>query len=125
MPPRIAQFFASMAGRALLVLLLCGAAYWLFSAFTAGQTAKVEAKLNDEQVEATLGTVDAVNETTAALDHKTAQIENLTEELANEILQAPPGYSNDAAIRAVCRMHTYAGRAECAGLREAGAGQPD
>lgn len=125
MHPKIAQFFATLAGKALIAAIVILGVIWLVSALTSGQKAKTEAKVAKNQNEAILDSVDVAKEVAAEAERNADEITDETRELVNEVLAAPPGNSNAAALRAVCGMRAYQRRAECSGLRTADPAEPD
>lgn len=112
-PPSIAKFFASVAGKVILAALAALAAWWLVSSFISGQQAKREAKLAREEAAAVLDSVDVANRIEAEADKAAGEISDETKALADQILTAPPGNSNAAAVSAVCKMRAYKDTDQC------------
>jgi len=119
LPPRIAAFFATLAGRLVLVVLAILAAWWLVSALTGGSRAKIEAKLGKNQVEAaTQSGSDAVN-TVGAQGANEDAIDALTRRNDDAIRNAEgagapvAGGVNDAGLRALCQRAAYRERPQC------------
>lgn len=123
MPPnlsaRIAAFFAGWTARIILALILIALMWWAASSFLSGQSAKVEVKLKDNQVEAALESgTDAVN-TIGDQGGNEAAIDELTEGNRNEILGSDGAGAlvdpdvRAAGLRSLCRRAAYKQRDEC------------
>jgi hypothetical protein len=107
---------------AVAVALLVGAFFLVRSFFTAGLETKV--RLGENTADANLDAVEVANEVADDLNKSAGEIDAETKELVDEVLSAPPGNSNAAAVRAVCGMRAYRDSPECAGVRAGGAAVP-
>lgn len=81
--------------------------------------AKTQVRLDHANVKAIEATTEGTLKTVDANADKAGTIDKAVEDGNNEIRQAPDGFSNDAALRASCRMRQYRNSERCAALREA------
>lgn len=116
---RIATFFAGWTARIITALILVGLVWWAASSWMSGQSAKVEVKLKDNQVEAAMESgTDAVN-TIGDQSGSEAAIDELTEGNRNEILSSDGSDApvnpdvRSAGLRSLCRRAAYKQRDEC------------
>lgn len=85
---------------------------------------KKQAEVSQGQAGASIDSGAEAMNTVAAVDQRDKAIDQSTKEATDEIRKAPPGNSNDAALRAACRMRSYEHNERCAALRKAGAPHP-
>lgn len=107
---------------ALAIALLVGVFLAVRALFVGGL--KTEAKLGKNTADATLDAVEVANAVADDVNKTSAEIDAETKELVDEVLAAPPGHSNAAAVRAVCGMRAYRDTPECAGVRSSGSEVP-
>jgi FtsZ-interacting cell division protein ZipA len=92
----------------------------LFSGVTACQkifNQKKQLEVVKDQNDASIGSgVEAMN-TVSAVANADRDTDKSVKEATNEVRKAPPGNSNDAALRAACRLHQYRDSERCAALR--------
>jgi hypothetical protein len=94
------------------------------SACTSFFSAKKEARVAKGQAGASIDAgAEAIN-TVSAVEDQRLQTEATVKEAIDEIRSAPKGNSNDAALRAACRMRQYRDLERCARLRAADPAKP-
>lgn len=100
-------------------LLLAGFLMWGPQACSNYFSAKKQIRVEKGQAEAGMKSgemaVGKAGENAAGAD----KIDQTVGEGKNEIRKAPDGYSNDAALRASCRMRSHFDNERCAALRQA------
>lgn len=102
------------------IVLIALVAFILFGGITACQKmlgAKKQAEVSKGQAEASIDSGAEAMNTVSAVDQSDKATDKATKEATDEIRKAPPGNSNDAALRAACRMRQYQHHERCAALR--------
>lgn len=100
-------------------LLLAGLLMWGPQACNNYFSAKKEARVIKGQAEAGMQSGEIAVSKTGENAAKAEQIDTTVEEAKNEIRTAPDGFSNNAALRASCRLRSYYDSEQCAALRKA------
>jgi hypothetical protein len=80
------------------------------------QTARTESKLAKGQAGAALQSGSDAVETIGNASAREAEIHTTVQEVQNAINTAPAGDSNDAAVRAACRLRSYRHQPKCVAL---------
>lgn len=116
---RLAALAASWTARLIALAVLLGLAVWFWASWSSGQTAKTEAKLSANQVEAaTASGKDAVN-TVGAVGQTEDKIDLTTRENRDEIYSAEGADApvnpavGDAGLRGLCRRAAYRDHPDC------------
>lgn len=102
-----------------LALLIAAFLMWGPQACNNYFAAKTQARLDHANVEAIEKTTE---ETLKTVDENAAEavtVDQTVKGAKDEIRKAPDGFSNDAALRASCRMRSFYNLEQCAALREA------
>ncbi len=102
-----------------LALLIAAFLMWGPQACNNYFAAKTQGRLDKANVEAIVDTSEETLKTVDANADKAGTIDATVEEAKDEIRNAPDGFSNDAALRASCRMRQYRDLERCAALRKA------
>lgn len=116
---RLAELAASWTVRAVVLALLVLFAIWAASSWRSGQNAKVEARLNSNQVEAVTASGQDAVETIGAATTREDAIDETTERNRDEILSAQGADApidpdvRDAGLRSLCRRPAYIEHPDC------------
>lgn len=108
-----------LIGYAVAALLLVGLLIWGPTACQAYMAQKTINRVEGGQAKATLDSVDMADLTETERRALAEAIAEENEALAETILAAEPGKSNDAAMSAVCQTRTYRDDPACVELRSA------
>jgi len=116
---RIAALAASWTARAVAMAIVILVAIWALSSWRSGQSAKVEARLNENQVEAVTASGRDAVATIGEQQSRADAIDKVTEGNRNEILSsegadAPVGPDlRDAGLRSLCKRAAYRDHPDC------------
>ena len=102
-----------------LALLFAGLLIWGPQACNSYFAAKKETRVVKGQAEASMQAGEIAVGKAGENAAKAEQIDVTVEEAKNEIRNAPDGFSNNAALRASCRLRSYYDSEQCAALRKA------
>lgn len=81
-------------------------------------TQKKQIRVEQGQAEAGTQTGEAALDELGKNADATDEIDKSVDDAQAEINKAPPGYSNDAALRASCRLKSYQNTQQCKDLAE-------
>lgn len=110
-----ARLIASLIGLALLVALLVFGPQACSAYLSAKKQGQVSAGQGKAAIDAGANAVEA----TGKQMKSEQQSRDAAQEAVNEIRKQPAGHSNDAAVRAACRLREYHDSERCAALRAA------
>jgi hypothetical protein len=110
---------AIVAGVLLLVIILAGPA-----ACNKIRGQKKQIEVSKGQAGAAIDSGAEAMNTVSAVDRADKETDQAVKEATDEIRKAKPGYSNDAALRAACRLRQYRDSERCAALRGSDPAKP-
>jgi uncharacterized protein (UPF0333 family) len=115
-----ARIILAIALAALVVLVLLAGPTMCSTIFSQ----KKQIALSKGQAGAAIDAGAEAMNTVSAVDRADQATERTVKEATDEIRKAPAGNSNDAAIRAACRLRQYQHHERCAALRGSGPPKP-